>query len=298
MEFKGVMPAITTPFNEDQSIDYEFVARHVSWLAEHGITGIVPLGSLGEGNTLTFDEKVEVVKTCIAALDGQVPVMPGIASLSTAEAVRLAQVCAEAGCEGLMVLPPYVHNGKMHETLAHFEAIFDATDLPCMLYNNPVAYGTDVTPTLIAELAAKHPNLRAVKESSGALRRVTRVKALVGDRLDVFAGLDDMPFEAAWSGATGWVAGLVNALPAESIRLFELSMRGDRHEAFEFYRWFLPLLRMDTVPEFVQLIKLVQMEVGMGTETVRPPRLRLPEPEREAALIVIRECLSTRPEIK
>ena len=297
MRFKGVMPAITTPFNEDQSIDYEFIARHVKWLVDHGSTGIVPLGSLGEGTTLSFDEKVEIVETCVAALEGRVPVVPGIASLSTAEAVSLAKTCRDAGCGGLMVLPPYVHNGKMHETLAHFEAIFDATELPCMLYNNPIAYGTDITPELIGELADKHENLRAVKESSGALRRVTRVKALVGDRLDVFAGLDDMPFEAAWSGATGWVAGLVNALPAESIRLFDLSMSGDRHAAFDLYRWFLPLLRMDTVPEFVQLIKLVQVEVGMGTETVRPPRLPLPEPDREEALLVIRECLRTRPDL-
>ena len=182
MEFKGVMPAITTPFEADLRVDYTFIARHVSWLIDHGCKGIVPLGSLGEGNTLELEEKVEIVRTCVDALEGRVPIMPGIASSSTAGAVRLAQASAEAGCHALMVLPPYVHNGKMHETVAHFEAVFDATDLPCMLYNNPIAYGTDITPTLIKELADHHPNLRAVKESSGALRRVTRVKALVGDR--------------------------------------------------------------------------------------------------------------------
>ena len=295
MKFKGVMPAITTPFNDDLSVDYPFIARHVSWLVDHGCTGIVPLGSLGEGNTLELEEKVEIVRTCVEALAGRVPVMPGIASLSTAGAVRLARACAEAGCHALMVLPPYVHNGKMHETIAHFEAIFEATDLPCMLYNNPFAYGTDVTPETIAGLADRYANLQAVKESSGDIRRVTAVKALVGDRLQVFAGLDDMPFEAAWAGASGWIAGLVNALPAESIRLFELSTAGKRSEAFELYRWFLPLLRLDTVPEFVQLIKLVQVEVGMGSERVRPPRLPLPEAEREAALQLIRGCLAERP---
>lgn len=296
MEFKGVMPAITTPFNDDLTIDHEFIAKHVTWLVDHRCTGIVPLGSLGEGNTLLFEEKIAIVRTCVEALEGRAPVMPGISALSTTEAVRLARESAEAGAGGLMVLPPYVHNGKMHETRAHFTAIFEATDLPCMLYNNPIAYGTDVTPEIIGELAERHDNLRAVKESSGDIRRVTAVKALLGDRLDVFAGLDDMPFEAAWSGASGWIAGLVNALPAESVRVFELAVRGEREEAFELYRWFLPLLRLDTVPEFVQLIKLVQVEVGMGYETVRPPRHRLPDPERQVALELIRERLAHRPD--
>ena len=295
MRFEGVMPAITTPFNEDLSIDHEFIAKHVNWLIDHDCTGIVPLGSLGEGNTLSFDEKIEIVRTCVEALDGRVPVMPGISALSTAEAVALAQASAEVGCGALMVLPPYVHNGKMHESRAHFKAIFEATDLPCMLYNNPIAYGTDVTPEIMAELAEANSNMRAVKESSGDVRRITAVKALVGDRLAVFSGLDDMPFEASWSGATGWVAGLVNALPKESVDLFNLSRDGKRQEAFELYRWFLPLLRLDTVPEFVQLIKLVQAEVGMGTETVRPPRKPLPTEARSEVLEMVRERLANRP---
>ena len=294
MKFAGVMPAITTPFHDDLTVDHGFIAKHVNWLVDFGCTGIVPLGSLGEGNTLSFDEKVEVLRTCVTALDGRAAVMPGISALSTAEAVRLARRAADVGCSGLMVLPPYVHNGKMHETRAHFEAIFAATDLPCMLYNNPIAYGTDVTPDIIADLAARHDNLRAVKESSGDIRRVTAVKALVGERLAVFAGLDDMPFEATWAGASGWVAGLVNALPKESVALFELAKAGRRSEAFALNSWFLPLLRMDTVPEFVQLIKLAQAEVGMGSETVRPPRMNLPEAARNEALALIRERLACR----
>ena len=297
MKFEGVMPAITTPFNEDLSIDHEFIGKHVNWLVDHGSTGIVPLGSLGEGNTLRYDEKVAIVKTCVDALAGRVPVMPGISALSTAEAVELARDCAAVGCSGLMVLPPYVHNGKMHETRAHFGAIFEATDLPCMLYNNPIAYGTDVSPEIMAELVDRYPNMKAVKESSGDIRRVTAVKALLGDRLAAFAGLDDMPFEAAWSGADGWIAGLVNALPAESVALFNLAKQGRREEAFELYRWFLPLLRMDTVPEFVQLIKLVQAEVGMGSERVRPPRQILPESARNTALELVRGHLAARPEL-
>ncbi len=297
MRFEGVMAAITTPFKQDLSVDHDFIAKHVNWLVDHGCTGIVPLGSLGEGNTLSFQEKVEILRTCVSALDGRVPVMPGISALSTAEAVRLCKEAQGIGCSGLMALPPYVHNGAWHETKAHFGAIFEATDLPCMLYNNPIAYGVDVGPEKIAVLAQEHENLRAVKESSGDVRRVTAVKALVGDRLAVFAGLDDMPFEACWSGASGWIAGLVNALPKESVELFNLSRDGERERAFELYRWFLPLLRMDTVPEFVQLIKLVQTEVGMGTERVRPPRQLLPDPVRQAALDQIRERLANRPAV-
>jgi 4-hydroxy-tetrahydrodipicolinate synthase len=298
MKFEGVMPAITTPFSDDFSIDHEFIGKHVNWLVDHGCTGIVPLGSLGEGNTLRYEEKVAIVKTCVDALGGRVPVMPGISALSTAEAAQLARDCAAAGCEGLMVLPPYVHNGKMHETRAHFAAIFEATQLPCMLYNNPIAYGTDITPEIMGELANRYSNMKAVKESSGDIRRVTGVKALLGDRVAAFAGLDDMPFEAAWSGADGWIAGLVNALPAESVALFALAKAGRRDEAFEIYRWFLPLLRMDTVPEFVQLIKLVQAEVGMGTETVRPPRQLLPDADREIALSLVRKHLAARPKLE
>lgn len=295
MKFAGVMAAITTPFRDDLTIDHDFIAKHVNWLVDHGCTGIVPLGSLGEGNTLRFGEKVEVLRTCVSALAGRAPVMPGISALSTAEALQLCDEAVAAGCSGLMALPPYVHNGKLHETMAHFGAIFEATGLPCMLYNNPIAYGVDVNPTTIATLAERHGNLVAVKESSGDVRRVTAVKALVGDRLAVFAGLDDMPFEACWAGASGWIAGLVNALPVESVELFELAHAGNREAALRVYRWFLPLLRMDTVPEFVQLIKLVQAEVGMGTETVRPPRQFLPEADRTSALELVRQQLANRP---
>lgn len=293
--FRGVIPAITTPFDDDLEVDHDFLAKHVAWLVEAGASAVVPLGSLGEGATLGFDEKLQVLKTCVQACDGRAPVTPGISALSTAEAVRLARHAEAAGCGGLMALPAYVHNGAWHETRAHFEAVIGATGLPCMLYNNPIAYGTDVTPEQIAALATSHSNLVAVKESSGDIRRITAIRALVGDRLDLLVGLDDLLFEGVLAGADGWIAGLVNALPHESVRLFRLAREGRLEEAAALYRWFLPLLRMDTVPEFVQLIKLVQSEVGMGRETVRPPRLRLPDADREAALGVIREALRTRP---
>jgi 4-hydroxy-tetrahydrodipicolinate synthase len=293
MKWHGVMPAITTQFTPAGAIDHAFVEEHVRWLVGHGATGIVPCGSLGEGATLDPEEKVALMRTCVKAA-GKVPVVPGIAATSTRAAVRLCEEAKVAGCGGLMVLPPYVHKGPDAEIEAHFEALLSATDLPCMLYNNPIAYGFDARPEFIAALAARHPNLRAVKESSGDVRRVTAVRALCGDRLALFAGLDDMIVEALAMGASGWVAGLVNALPEESVRLFELAQAGKREEAFALYRWFLPLLRLDTLPDFVQWIKLVQVEVGRGSETFRLPRLPVAGSARAAGLAMIRERLAQK----
>jgi 4-hydroxy-tetrahydrodipicolinate synthase len=295
--FRGVIPAVTTPFSDDLQIDHAFLGKHVAWLVESGASGIVPLGSLGEGATLGYDEKLQVLKTCIAACAGRAPVAPGIAALATADAVRLARDAEAAGCGGLMALPAYVHNGAWHETRAHFEAVIGATQLPCMLYNNPIAYGTDFTPACIGELAGAHANLVAVKESSGDARRITAVRAALGERIDVLVGLDDMLLEGVAAGARGWVAGLVNALPHESVRLFELAADGHHDAAVALYRWFLPLLRLDTVPEFVQLIKLVQHEVGHGSERVRAPRLLLAGEARASALAVVQRALAERPEV-
>lgn len=295
MKWTGVFPAVTTPFAPDLSVDWTFLARHVEWLHGHGCTGLVPLGSLGEGATLSFDEKVQVLEVCREALAGRAPLVAGIAALSTAEAVALARAAEKAGCEGLMVLPPYVYRGDWRETEAHFHAVLAATPLSCMLYNNPIAYGTDVLPEQVAALAAAHPNLHAVKESSADVRRITAIKALLGDRLALFVGVDDVIVEGIAAGATGWIAGLVNAFPAESVRLFGLARGGSAAEAKKLYEWFLPLLRLDTVPKFVQLIKLVQQETGMGSERVRPPRLELVGAEREAALASLAEALCRRP---
>lgn len=295
-QWSGVLPAITTPFRSDLSVDHDALARHVTWLVEHGCRGIVALGSLGEGATLGFEEKVQVLETCRRALDAEVPIIAGIAALSTAECVALARRARDAGCDGLMVLPPYVYKGDWRESRAHFDAVIDATGLSCMLYNNPIAYGTDVSPAQMLELV-RHENLHAVKESSGDVRRVTAIRAELGDRLNVLAGMDDAILESVPLGAVGWVAGLVNALPAESVALFEMARTGQMEEATALYRWFLPLLRLDTVPRFVQLIKLVQAEVGRGTATVRPPRLELDTAERESVLALIRERLASRPTI-
>ena len=294
MNWRGVMPAITTPFDERLNIDHAFAAKHCKWLVDNGCTGIVTPGSLGESATLTFDEKVALWTTVVEAVGDRVPVVAAIASLSTAEAVNLSRRAADLGCSGLMVLPPYVYQGDWREMKTHLEAIFRGTKLSCMLYNNPVAYGTDFLPEQIRELAAEHANLEAVKESSTDVRRVTWLRELTGDRLAIFVGVDDAVVEAIAVGATGWIAGLVNALPKESVDLFEYAMNGEREKAMRLYRWFLPLLRMDTVPKFVQLIKLVQQEVGMGNARVRPPRLELIGPELEEAKRVIGEALTKR----
>lgn len=290
----GVFPAITTPFRDDMSVDHDFIARHVNWLVNHGCTGIVALGSLGEGATLEFEEKVAILRTCVEAVGDRVPVVGAISGLSTPECVALARRAAGVGCQGLMVLPPYVYKGDWREIKAHFSAVIGATDLSCMLYNNPIAYGTDVTAEQLEELT-RHDNLHAVKESSGDVRRVTAVLERLGNRLAVFAGLDDMIVECIAMGAAGWVAGLVNALPAESVELVALAKASRFDEARELYKWFLPLLRLDTLPKFVQHIKLVQQELGCGSESVRMPRMELVGDEREETLTLLQNHLLSRP---
>ena len=297
MKWTGVMPAITTPFTENDTVDLEFLKSHAQWMIDAGCTGMIGLGSLGEGATLSFEEKCGILETLVESVGSRVPVTASVSALSTKEAVRLAKTAKEIGCRGLMVLPPYVHKGEWREIKAHLDGIIQATDLSCMIYNNPIAYGTDFSPAQLAGLASEYNNVHAVKESGGDVRRITAVKALTGDSLAVFAGLDDMAFEAGSIGADGWVAGLVNAFPVESVRVFELAQQGKRDEAFALYRWFLPLLRLDTVPEFVQLIKLVQQEVGRGSERVRLPRLPAGGVMRENALQVIGEAVKNRPQI-
>jgi 4-hydroxy-tetrahydrodipicolinate synthase len=231
----------------------------------------------------------------VTTANGRAPIVAAISALSTAEAVKLAKAAADAGCEGLMVLPPYVYLGDWRETKAHVAAIIDATPLSCMLYNNPVAYGTDFVPEQIHELAAEHPNLQAVKESSTDVRRIAAIRAIEDGRLHILVGVDDAIVEGIAAGATGWIAGLVNAMPVESVALFDLAIQGRTKEAFELYRWFLPLLRMDTVPKFIQLIKLVQEEVGQGSARVRPPRMALIGDELNAARAVVATALKSRP---
>lgn len=292
--WNGVMPAVTTPFNDDYSINHEFLGQHCQWMVDQGCKGIVALGSLGEGATLTYDEKLEILKTIIKAVGERVPVVAGISSLSTREAVQLAKDAADLGCQGLMVLPPYIYSTEWREMKAHIVAILEATKLSCMLYNNPPAYTTDFLPEQVAELADEHRNLHAIKESSADVRRITALRALLGDRLYLGVGVDDVLVEGVKGGATFWVAGLVNAFPKESVDLFNGAMNGDDSATFDLYRWFLPLLRLDTTVKFVQLIKLVQEKVEMGSALVRPPRLALIGDELEQTERIIHTALEAK----
>jgi len=295
MKWNGVIPAITTCFKSGSEIDHAFMTAHCQWLVENGCTGVVVLGSLGEGATLDFAEKVAVMKNCAKSLKGHGSVVVAISSLTTAESVSLAKAAHTAGCDGLMVLPPYVYRGDWREMKTHVATVFQATPLPCMLYNNPIAYGTDFLPQQIQELVQEFRNVQAVKESSADVRRVSAIRALVGDRLAIFVGVDDAILEAISVGAVGWIAGLANALPRESVDLFDYGVAGRSAEAFELYRWFLPLLRLDTVPKFVQLIKLVQEELGIGNADVRPPKLRITGEELRSTKELIQQAVRTRP---
>jgi 1-pyrroline-4-hydroxy-2-carboxylate deaminase len=292
-DWAGIFPAITTPFQPDLSVDYETLGAQARWMVECGCRGIVALGSLGEAPTLTREEKVEILKQARRSLSDKAPVIAGIAALSTAEAVWLAKEAHRAGVDGLMALPPQIYRSDWRETQAHLDAIFQATPLSCMLYNNPIAYGTDITPEQMVELRARHENFHAVKESSGDIRRITSLKHL--GPLAIFVGMDDVVVESVAAGATGWIAGLVNAFPEESVRLFKLAQSGPSAELDTLYSWFLPLLRLDTVPKFVQLIKQVQEECGGPGARVRPPRLELAGAERDEVVALTRRSLANCP---
>ena len=297
MTWTGVLPALTTNLRANGAIDHPALLRHCRWMLDSGCTGLVCCGSLGEAATLSFAEKISVVTTAVKAAAGRAPVVLGIASLSTAEAVALAKAAAKAGASGLMVLPPYTYTTDWREMKAHLTAVFRATKLSCMLYNNPPAYKTDYLPAQIAELAAEFPTFHAVKESSGDIRRVTAIRALVGDRLTLLVGMDDAIVEGIAAGAQGWIAGLVNAFPRESVVLVDAARAGDHTKARAIYEWFLPLLRLDTVPKFVQYIKWIQAELNCGTATVRPPRLPLAGAELANAQAILALALKTRPKL-
>lgn len=301
--WSGVMPAITTPMNSSGEIDFDAAAAHAQWLIASGCDGIVIGGSLGEGQTLSVDEKIRLWKIVSAALRGQAPVIAAIGSASTFDACTLARHAADSGCAGLMVLPPYVHSGDQREALAHIAATACATNLPVMVYNNPQAYRADLTADSLAALANRHANIRAVKDSTGDPQRIAQLVALTRTGraptdLAVFVGLDDVVPAGVSAGAQGWIAGLANALPTESVMLWKIAVAQRSGApigtitAEQLDRAFLPLLRMDTVSDFVQRIKIVQAFMGRGNESVRAPRLELHASERADCLAIIRGVLS------
>ena len=292
--WSGVFPAVMTQLGADLSVDAAATATHLERLLEAGCRGLIMLGSLGENTSLSPIEKEQVLETAVASAAGRVPVLSGIAEYTTAQAVAQAEAAAAAGCDGLMVLPAMVYKSDARETLAHFRAVAAATELPIMIYNNPPAYGVDVTPEMFVELA-EEPTIAAIKESSEDPRRLVDIANLTGDRYVLFCGVDDVVLESVLLGAVGWVAGLVNAFPEEGVALFELAAAGRWQEARAIGSWFMPLLHLDTKPKLVQYIKLTMQLTGLGSERVRPPRLPLIGEERAMVERLVQDAIATRP---
>jgi 4-hydroxy-tetrahydrodipicolinate synthase len=294
VDWRAVFPAVTTQFHKDLSLDLDATQRHIEVLLRAGSTGLVMLGSLGENVTLDRSEKRRLMRAALEAAAGRVPVLSGVAETSTAAAVAYARELERLGAHGLLLLPAMIYKADSRETLLHFRTVARATGLPIICYNNPIAYHVDITPEMFAELA-RQKNLVGIKESSGDLRRFTDIQNLVGDRYRLFAGIDDLVLESVLLGAVGWIAGLNLAFPREGQRLWDLMQRGDWHAARKLYRWFMPLMHLDTHLKFVQYIKLAVQEAGYGREWVRPPRLPLAGAERRKVLKIIRKGIATRP---
>jgi 4-hydroxy-tetrahydrodipicolinate synthase len=295
--WSGVFPAITTQMKKDGALDFEATAAHADILIRSGVTGIICLGSLGENQSLTAEEKRRVVTAMLKAVNGRVPVLSGVAESATSEAVRYVRDCERLGIHGFMLMPPMIYKSPdPRESLAHFRTVARATGLPIMIYNNPISYGHDVTPELFDELSDQK-NFVALKESSGNSRRITDLHNRVGDRYAIFTGVDDLVLESAILGIDGWVAGTGIAFPRENQYFWELTRRGDWEAAREIYRWFTPLLHLDTHPKFVQYIKLAVQECGLGAEWVRAPRLTLTGEERQQILKVIHDGIASRPKV-
>jgi 4-hydroxy-tetrahydrodipicolinate synthase len=292
-DWKGVFPAATTAFEEDGALDLGGTARHLDALVGAGVHGLIVLGSVGENSSLEHAEKLEVLRAAVDAVGGRVPLLAGVAHGSTRSACRFAAEAEALGADGLMVLPAMIYPSDGREAVAHFRAVARSTGLPILCYNNPVSYKVDLTPELLEELSDEK-NLVAVKESSDDPRRITDLVNRLGDRYLIMSGVDDLVLESVLLGSEGWVSGLVNAFPEESVRLWDLATRGRWKEARSLYRWFTPLLHLDTHPKLVQYIKLAMAETGRGTETTRAPRLPLEGEERARILGIVRRAVRTK----
>ncbi len=294
--WSGVFPAVTTKFKPDFSLDRSAMEGHFGWMLESGVDGLVVLGSLGENLTLSDKEKQEVIDIAVSVCKGKVPVLAGVAETSTARACQFVQSAQANGVDGFMVLPAIPYHSDPRETIGHYRTVAAASEKPMMIYNNPVAYRVDITPDVIAELADE-PKFVAIKESSNDIRRITDIINTVGDRYAIFVGVDNMALEGLVLGAVGWLAGLVCAFPRETVELYRLVKSGKLDKAVALYRWFMPLLHLDVSTKFVQNIKLTEAIVGVGTETVRPPRLPLAGDERAQVERIVAHALQHRPQL-
>ena len=292
--WSGVFPAVTTQLRQDQSLDLSATARHLEVLLASGVSGLIMCGSLGENQTLAPDEKRAVIRCAVETARGKVPVLSGVAESSNIAATAYIRDVAQLGASGVMLLPPMSYKGDPRETVAFFRAVAAGSDLPIMIYNNPLSYANDITPAMFAELA-EESKFVALKESSGDPRRITELHNTVGERYALFTGVDDLLLEASILGIDGWVAGSGIAFPRENQHLWNLTRAGRWDEARKLYRWFQPLLKLDTHPHFVQYIKLCEQETGLGLEWVRAPRLPIEGEERQRVLKIIRDAIRNRP---
>jgi len=292
--WQGVFPALTSKFTADDNLDWAAMEEHLAFQVDAGVHGLIVLGSLGENATLSDEEKLETVRFFAKSQRKNLPLIICIAECSTRKAREFAQQTAELGADGFMLLPPMRYPSDKRETLAYLNAVATATDRPIMLYNNPVAYGTDLTAEDFERLADQ-PRFVAIKESSADTRRIPEIRRLTGDRYSIFCGVDDLAFESFALGANGWVAGLVVAFPRETVRLWELVQAGQWEQARALYEWFLPLLHLDIGPKFVQQIKLVEALMGVGSARVRAPRLQLAEKDASRVEAILQQALANRP---
>jgi 4-hydroxy-tetrahydrodipicolinate synthase len=296
VQWEGVMPAVTTKFTKEDTLDLDMFQVNIEAQLKAGVHGIILGGTLGEASTLTDEEKKILIEKTVGIVNQKVPVIINIAEQSTKGALQAAENAAKYGASGLMILPPMRYKANRLETLTYFSTIAKHTSLPIMIYNNPVDYGIEVTLDMLEELL--HYNaIQAVKESTRDITNVTRIKNKFGDRLKILCGVDTLALESLLMGADGWVAGLVCAFPAETVAIYEMAKAGRLKEAIAIYRWFMPLLELDINPQLVQNIKLAEVATGIGTENVRPPRLPLQGAERTRVKKIIEAGLATRPKL-
>ncbi len=296
IQWKGVMPAVTTKFSNEDKLDLETFEKNIKAQLDAGVSGIILGGTLGEASTLTDDEKKALILKTLEIVKEKVPVIINIAEQSTSVAIEQAKKAKTYGANGLMLLPPMRYKADSRETVTYFKRIAKSTDLPIMLYNNPVDYGIEITLDMLDELQECH-NIQAVKESTRDISNISRIKNRFGDRYKILCGVDTLALESILMGAEGWVAGLVCAFPAETVAICNLAKAGKVKEAIAIYRWFLPLLELDINTKLVQNIKLAEVATGIGTENVREPRLPLYGEERQNVLAIIKSSLAVRPKL-
>ena len=296
MKWEGVMPAVTTKFTKNDELDFKMFNKNIIAQIDAGVSGIVLGGTLGEASTLTSKEKSELIKNTVLISENKIPVLMNIAEQSTSEAVNSAKNAEKDGASGLMILPPMRYNASSEETVTYFKSIAQSTSLPIMIYNNPVDYKIEVSLEMFDQLL-KCENIQAVKESTRDISNVTRIINYFGDRLKIMTGVDTLALESLLMGAHGWIAGLVDAFPKETVAIYKLQKAGRIADALEIYRWFLPLLELDINSKLVQNIKLAEMYNGIGTENVRPPRLPLDGEERKKVIQIIESSLKNRPDL-